>query len=228
MKTDPPAAPRGAERVLELAKSYALRFQPRYGDDAGVQLRDELLNAIRDALQAAPASPPLEKAWRCFHCDEVFTDEAEARDHFGGDEGKVAACRLSRDDVRQLRALELLNAKWQRECENLENDARLWHESEADRVRRIGHVQWWQELDSREGEKLALQERVSTLESELAALRANLGAGREPQDSNDVLALRTIADIMAKDSVEGLNLSGVARLIHRVLRALPAPPGAAR
>jgi hypothetical protein len=135
-----------------------------------------------DALQAAPASrPSLEKTWRCFHCDEVFTDESEAREHFGADEAKTPACRLSRDDVRQLRALEQLNAKWQRECANLENDARLWHEAEADRVRRIGHVQWWQELDSREGEKLALQERVATLEAELAALRSTPGEGREPQ-----------------------------------------------
>lgn len=33
-------------------------------------------------------------SWTCFHCDETFTDEASARDHFGADEGCDAACRI--------------------------------------------------------------------------------------------------------------------------------------
>ena len=34
------------------------------------------------------------KTWRCFHCDEVFTDAAAAREHFGRDQGEEAACVL--------------------------------------------------------------------------------------------------------------------------------------
>jgi len=105
------------------------------------------------------------KSWECFHCGEVFTDRAEATEHFGSDEHKVPACRLSADDVRQLRALEQLNAKLERECANLENDARLWYESNEDRQRRIGNRQWWQALDYLEGEKLVLQEKVAALEA---------------------------------------------------------------
>ena len=30
--------------------------------------------------------------WRCFHCDETFTDRRAARDHFGADETGMAAC----------------------------------------------------------------------------------------------------------------------------------------
>lgn len=37
------------------------------------------------------------KQWRCFHCDEVFTDKFEARDHFGAEatviEKAIAAVR---------------------------------------------------------------------------------------------------------------------------------------
>jgi hypothetical protein len=126
------------------------------------------------AAVATKADPPVPAAldalpWRCFHCDEVFTDAAEAKEHFGADEWKVPACRLAVDDVQRLRALETQNATLRREVEAAENDARLWYESEADRVRRIGHCQWWQEMDSREGEKLVLQERLAELE---AALRA--------------------------------------------------------
>lgn len=32
------------------------------------------------------------KSWRCFHCDEVFASEHEARLHFGRDEGREPGC----------------------------------------------------------------------------------------------------------------------------------------
>lgn len=99
--------------------------------------------------------------WRCFHCDEVFTDKAEAREHFGSDEWTTPACRLSADDVTRLRQLEATNARLRRENDKLENDARLWHESEADRRRRIGNNAWWFVKDSLEGEILALKERLA-------------------------------------------------------------------
>jgi hypothetical protein len=34
------------------------------------------------------------KKWRCFHCDEVFTTEVDARNHFGRDEGCETACLI--------------------------------------------------------------------------------------------------------------------------------------
>jgi K+-sensing histidine kinase KdpD len=34
----------------------------------------------------------VEREWRCFHCDQVFTTERCARLHFGPDEDSVAAC----------------------------------------------------------------------------------------------------------------------------------------
>jgi hypothetical protein len=40
-----------------------------------VDLVERLLSALR--------SPPREVGWRCFHCDEVFTDWGAARNHFG-------------------------------------------------------------------------------------------------------------------------------------------------
>lgn len=39
-----------------------------------------------------------ELSWRCFHCDEVFTDADKARDHFGDGEGcdpEMPACKLN-------------------------------------------------------------------------------------------------------------------------------------
>jgi hypothetical protein len=36
------------------------------------------------------------KYWRCFHCDEVFTTEEAAREHFGEDPGEPTACLRGR------------------------------------------------------------------------------------------------------------------------------------
>jgi hypothetical protein len=125
---------------------------------------------------------PLE--WRCFHCDEVFTDKAEAREHFGDYIDDSPLCLIKGEDgglAKRVRELEAEVAQTLNERNEYENDARLWHESEADRVRRIGHCQWWQEMDSREGEKLVLQERVKELEA--ALLRASASAlSPEPKE----------------------------------------------
>jgi hypothetical protein len=44
-----------------------------------------------------------ESQWRCFHCDEVFTDYEAARLHFGPHEGWEAACvQKSPDELRQV------------------------------------------------------------------------------------------------------------------------------
>jgi len=60
-------------------------------------LFDELRD-LRDAQQEQIAA--LTRSWRCFHCDEVFTDEAKARIHFGPELGSTPTCQVrDRDDV---------------------------------------------------------------------------------------------------------------------------------
>lgn len=36
----------------------------------------------------------MKKTWRCFHCDEVFKDATDAREHFGASEEQEVACRI--------------------------------------------------------------------------------------------------------------------------------------
>ncbi len=36
----------------------------------------------------------MDKEWRCFHCDEVFTNPVHALEHFGGDESVTPACKI--------------------------------------------------------------------------------------------------------------------------------------
>lgn len=47
----------------------------------------------------------MSKEWRCFHCDELFTDRTLAAQHFGADENEEPACKLSED---RLALVELL------------------------------------------------------------------------------------------------------------------------
>lgn len=45
---------------------------------------------------------PTLKEWRCFHCDEVFTDEHKAREHFGESMCDDPACQIDIVDVRAM------------------------------------------------------------------------------------------------------------------------------
>lgn len=40
--------------------------------------------------------------WRCFHCDEIFVDAAEATLHFGPRIYSDAACRVNSEHLREL------------------------------------------------------------------------------------------------------------------------------
>jgi flagellar biosynthesis/type III secretory pathway protein FliH len=44
------------------------------------------------------------KEWRCFHCDEVFKDFAEAELHFGRYRQSDPLCTLNADSIRDMEA----------------------------------------------------------------------------------------------------------------------------
>ncbi len=79
----------------------------------------------RKAPTAVGSSDGLDaKSWRCFHCDEVFTDPKEARTHFGAIQGDKAVCALSSDEIRHM--------EW---C------LRRYREEDTDLHRQIAHMQ---------------------------------------------------------------------------------------
>lgn len=62
------------------------------------------------------------KQWRCFHCDEVFTRVEDAAEHFGGQQGALAACQIKGADltlIGYVRELEVALARWQMESHPL-------------------------------------------------------------------------------------------------------------
>lgn len=45
------------------------------------------------------------KKWRCFHCDEVFTDPALATDHFGHNQTQEPICQVNAVKFREMEEL---------------------------------------------------------------------------------------------------------------------------
>jgi hypothetical protein len=80
-----------------------------------------LAKRIRE-LEAALAV----KSWRCFHCDEVFTDHAAALEHFGESMCDDPACQIDMTDVRamenQLRQYREEDTALHRELRRMESD----------------------------------------------------------------------------------------------------------
>lgn len=120
-----PAANDVPESVLAVAQHFAVSARRRIEDVSNGQVakglsvsiqqivQDSLISAIladRAALaqQAGVGQAPV--AWRCFHCDEVFTDERLALEHFGPEQDSVPACKIGmgaeRSLVRALRDAE--------------------------------------------------------------------------------------------------------------------------
>jgi len=61
----------------------------------------------------------MSKSWTCFHCDETFYNEVDARDHFGATECSTPACQVKvheRGLVKAYRQIEDELAQWKIEC----------------------------------------------------------------------------------------------------------------
>lgn len=68
--------------------------------------------------------------WRCFHCDDVFTDRAAAAAHFGADEGRTPACQIKGSEGGLVRALR----EAEDECERVHTQL---HAESADGLRAL-------------------------------------------------------------------------------------------
>lgn len=74
----------------------------------------------------------MRKQWRCFHCDEVFTSYKLAREHFGADEGKDAACQLKSHEGHILTALRKVEDQLDRYRDEDSDLMRAMYALEAD------------------------------------------------------------------------------------------------
>lgn len=97
-----------------------------------------------DARANPPASEssgvPARGEWRCFHCDDVFTNERWAREHFGIDQSATPACKIRGADGSLLGVIRAQEDELRRlRAELSEENSRLVHammaiQSERDRA----------------------------------------------------------------------------------------------
>lgn len=126
----------------------------------------DLKQAVSGVREPAKAEP---KSWRCFHCDDFFTDQQLAAEHFGTDwfcedegpsciqiltEGEKAIVNERREACRLLRETEA-------KLEQAEDDlsAREWEiRGHWPKLRTINDV--WHEYDFIEGRMLAAEDAL--------------------------------------------------------------------
>lgn len=60
--------------------------------------------------------------WRCFHCDDVFTDRAAAQLHFGIDEHQTPACLIKGSEGGLLKALRAAEGEVEQLLGKLHNE----------------------------------------------------------------------------------------------------------
>lgn len=75
-----------------------------FGDSPELAMADFDFN-WKKSLVASPIKPEpqAEPKWRCFHCDEAFTEAEDAETHFGKSEHSQPACQI---DAAEYRAME--------------------------------------------------------------------------------------------------------------------------
>ncbi len=174
-------------RAIISAGQAANREQALHLDN--LRILKEQAEADREAHAEA-----LKAQWRCFHCDEVFTDKAEALEHFGADESKDPACRITADDVKRVRELESDVDLWQRRALSAEMEAEGLAGCHSETMRLTNGHGVFMTLDYLEGEKLVLKERAEKAESQVAALTASIN--NQNVRRNDMSQIPTIGRIV--------------------------------
>ena len=152
--TTPPAS--GAAQMREAAAVHdprdlhvrkAPQVSPRVATIlrlAGVDPQSLALGMLRNIIAEVeapsgplPSEPHAEQIaapWRCFHCDEVFTDREAAAAHFGYSECSDPACRVDGGLATAYRELEARWSKCLNECCEHTN---AYHAAEDDRRRAL-------------------------------------------------------------------------------------------
>lgn len=135
-------------------------------------IKADVAEALRAALSSH--SPTMgQTAWRCFHCDEVFTDERSAREHFGETQGDDAACTLNcgeRELLIRFREVSKEAAELRVRLDQAEYDCGASVRADIGRTFKCAHTvqDAFNLYDSMEGRALAAEEEVLRLRSALA------------------------------------------------------------
>lgn len=184
----------------------------QFAADLAAEIHGHMLNHAPDKVPAM-RSPEFQKLvvvsarnvadryalsheWRCFHCDEVFTDRAAAAEHFGADQGETPACKLNQVEGGMVTLLREAHGELRRYRDDDHAMARTFHA--------LGAEHYTKEREAEEkGYALALEQVGKPL-----AIAINLEAHRIEHDWNaaDVAAVR-------RNLIISVNAVGLGHLI---------------
>lgn len=142
---------------------------------------------------AALSAEEMKREWRCFHCDEVFTDKEAAADHFG-----VQIDGLADDCACKLNAKDGLILKMLREAQV---DLRRYHEEDTALIREVYKLGGDHVTNARQQEELGYArglrdakhevDRAEAAEQRASALAAQL-AEAEKREWRDAAELTNL------------------------------------
>lgn len=112
--------PLTAEQADEIHTKYGGTNVPAYR--AILRIASGAHTVIESAKLAALKSG---NGWRCFHCDETFTNYVEARNHFGWTPADGApVCRVDGGTAREIYRLKRVEELLRKEIAELKDAAR--------------------------------------------------------------------------------------------------------
>ena len=127
------------------------------------------LRADRDRLVKELAEAKATLYWRCFHCDEIFTAEEAAREHFGPHELCSPACHI---DIAEYRRMETVH---QAHLSETDEASTAFHAMRADHAQAL----------IREEEK-GYSKGVADMNAALATAQTDIARLRETLETIDL------------------------------------------
>jgi len=126
----------------------------KWRSDAEVLIADELaltggiqaavFKRCADQLQATLSALTAEAGkgdeWRCFHCDEAFTDSDSAAVHFGTHEHQRPACLVDAAEYRRMEAKEARYAEEDADCHRAMHRQQTEHNQALQRAEEAGYA----------------------------------------------------------------------------------------
>lgn len=126
----PDPAPQPGKEDQEVARSLYEEIETLINNGNRWRPVNQIVDTITAALAAVREASRVE-GWRCFHCDEVFTDAALAREHFGLETISDPACQI---DIAKFREMEALHARHLTETDEATVE---FHRMRADHVQSL-------------------------------------------------------------------------------------------